>query len=133
MTAASAARLEVRSASAGKNLVYAGKVDHGFDKTTAMELPKKLTPLIRRTQPYSKKIAYRGIWVEPELLAEIEYRAKSGLRARCGIRSSKVCGKTCHNGVRALRRLPLDLRGPSRPAMGSGARVRLRCAGRSLS
>ena len=38
---------------------------------------KRLTPLIRKTQPYSKRIAHRGIWVEPELLAEIEYRAKS--------------------------------------------------------
>jgi bifunctional non-homologous end joining protein LigD len=36
-----------------------------------------LTPLIRKTQPYSKRIAHHGIWVEPELLAEIEYRAKS--------------------------------------------------------
>jgi ATP-dependent DNA ligase len=26
---------------------------------------------------YSKRIAYRGIWVEPTLLAEVEYRAKS--------------------------------------------------------
>ena len=34
-------------------------------------------PLIRKTQPYAKKIAHRGIWVEPTLLAEIEYRAKS--------------------------------------------------------
>ena len=33
-------------------------------------------PLIRETQPYSKKIV-RGIWVEPSLLAEVEYRAKS--------------------------------------------------------
>jgi len=33
--------------------------------------------LIRNTQPYSKRIARRGIWVEPKLLAEIEYRAKS--------------------------------------------------------
>jgi hypothetical protein len=33
---------------------------------------------IRKTQPYAKKIAHKGIWVEPELLAEIEYRAKSG-------------------------------------------------------
>jgi len=36
-----------------------------------------LTPLIRETQPYTKGIAQRGIWVEPKLLAEIEYRAKS--------------------------------------------------------
>jgi bifunctional non-homologous end joining protein LigD len=61
----------------GKNLVYAGKVDHGFDETRAVELRRKLTPLIRKTQPYAKKIAHRGIWVEPELLAEIEYRAKT--------------------------------------------------------
>ena len=61
----------------GKDLVYAGKVDHGFDKVSAAALREKLTPLIRKTQPYAKKIAHRGIWVEPELLAEIEYRAKS--------------------------------------------------------
>jgi bifunctional non-homologous end joining protein LigD len=40
-------------------------------------LREKLTPLIRKTQPYAKKIEHRGIWVEPQLLAEIEYRAKS--------------------------------------------------------
>jgi len=61
----------------GKDLVYAGKVDHGFDKASAAELRKRLTPLIRKTQPYTKRIAHKGIWVEPELLAEIEYRAKS--------------------------------------------------------
>jgi bifunctional non-homologous end joining protein LigD len=61
----------------GKDLIYAGKVDHGFDKTSATELRKRLTPLIRKSQPYTKKIAHKGIWVEPELLAEIEYRAKS--------------------------------------------------------
>jgi bifunctional non-homologous end joining protein LigD len=61
----------------GKDLIYAGKVDHGFDKTSAADLRKRLTPLIRRTQPYTKKIAHKGVWVEPELMAEIEYRAKS--------------------------------------------------------
>jgi bifunctional non-homologous end joining protein LigD len=61
----------------GDDLVYAGKVDHGFDKTSAAELRKKLMPLVRKTQPYAKKIAHPGIWVEPELLAEIEYRTKS--------------------------------------------------------
>jgi bifunctional non-homologous end joining protein LigD len=52
-------------------------VDHGFDTESANALRALLTPLIRKTQPYSKRIAHRGIWVEPELLAEIEYRAKS--------------------------------------------------------
>jgi bifunctional non-homologous end joining protein LigD len=61
----------------GKDLIYAGKVDHGFDKNSAAALRKRLTPLIRKTQPYAKRIAHRGIWVEPKLLAEIEYRAKS--------------------------------------------------------
>jgi bifunctional non-homologous end joining protein LigD len=61
----------------GKNPVYAGKVDHGFDKSSVAALRKRLTPLIRKTQPYAKKIAHKAIWVEPELLAEIEYRAKS--------------------------------------------------------
>ena len=61
----------------GNDLIYAGKVDHGFDKSSAAELQKRLNPLIRKTQPYAKRIAHRGIWVEPKLLAEIEYRAKS--------------------------------------------------------
>jgi bifunctional non-homologous end joining protein LigD len=61
----------------GKDLIYSGKVDHGFDKVSAAELRKQLTPLIRKTQPYTKRIAHKGIWVEPELMAEIEYRAKS--------------------------------------------------------
>jgi bifunctional non-homologous end joining protein LigD len=61
----------------GRELVYAGKVDHGFDTASAKDLQARLKPLIRKTQPYSKKIAHRGIWVEPSLLAEIEYRAKS--------------------------------------------------------
>ena len=61
----------------GKDLVYAGKVDHGFDKASAKDLQARLKPLIRKMQPFNKRIAHRGIWVEPKLLAEIEYRAKS--------------------------------------------------------
>jgi bifunctional non-homologous end joining protein LigD len=61
----------------GDDLVYAGKVDHGFDKSSVADLQKRLKPLIRKTQPYAKRIGHKGIWVEPKLLAEIEYRAKS--------------------------------------------------------
>jgi bifunctional non-homologous end joining protein LigD len=61
----------------GKDLIYAGKIDHGFDKMSAKDLQARLKPLIRKNQPYTKKIAHRGIWVEPSLLAEVEYRAKS--------------------------------------------------------
>jgi bifunctional non-homologous end joining protein LigD len=61
----------------GNALIYAGKVDHGFDKTSATDLQKRLKPLIHKPQPYAKRIAHKGIWVEPKLLAEVEYRAKS--------------------------------------------------------
>jgi bifunctional non-homologous end joining protein LigD len=61
----------------GNDLVYAGKVDHGFDETSAAEIQARLKPLIRKSQPYAKKIAHGAVWVEPHLLAEIEYRAKS--------------------------------------------------------
>jgi bifunctional non-homologous end joining protein LigD len=52
-------------------------VDHGFDNDIAKDLRARLKPLVRNAQPYSERIAHRGIWVEPTLLAEIEYRAKS--------------------------------------------------------
>jgi bifunctional non-homologous end joining protein LigD len=61
----------------GDALVYAGKVDHGFDTASVKDLQARLAPLIRKTQPFSKRVARRGIWVDPSLLAEIEYRAKS--------------------------------------------------------
>jgi bifunctional non-homologous end joining protein LigD len=61
----------------GANLVYAGKVHLGFDRESAKALRARLTPLIRETQLYSNRIAHAGVWVEPKLLAEIEYRAKS--------------------------------------------------------
>jgi len=61
----------------GDDLIYAGKVEHGFDKKSSAELRERLQPLVRKTQPYAKRIAHKGIWVEPKLLAEIEYRAKS--------------------------------------------------------
>jgi bifunctional non-homologous end joining protein LigD len=41
----------------GKELIYAVKVDHGFDKTSAAELRRRLMPLIRKTQPCAKRIA----------------------------------------------------------------------------
>jgi ATP dependent DNA ligase C terminal region. len=58
-------------------------------------LQARLKPLIRKTQPYSKKIAHPGIWVEPSLLAEIEYTGRNLRRARCAIRSSRASGRTC--------------------------------------
>jgi bifunctional non-homologous end joining protein LigD len=76
------------------DLVYAGKVDHGFDKVSAAELRKRLAPLVRKTQAFVKRVAHKGIWVEPKLFAEIEYRAKS---AEGKVRHPFFlgCGRTC--------------------------------------
>src|SRR5206468_5098251 len=41
----------------GKDLVYAGKVDHGFGKTSAAELRRWWTPSVRQPQPHSKRVA----------------------------------------------------------------------------
>jgi ATP-dependent DNA ligase len=40
----------------GSELIYAGKVDHGFDNASAKDLQARLKPLIRKTQPYSQRI-----------------------------------------------------------------------------
>jgi bifunctional non-homologous end joining protein LigD len=60
----------------GADLVYAGKVDN-FRHRLSAGSSSAAEPLIRKTQPYAKKIAHKAIWVELSLLAEIEYRAKS--------------------------------------------------------
>jgi bifunctional non-homologous end joining protein LigD len=59
------------------DFVYAGEVDHGFDKVLAADLRMRLEPLVRKTHAFAKQVEHKGIWVEPKLLAEIEHRAKS--------------------------------------------------------
>ena len=80
-------RLRARRKQVGRALSSAGARATTWStparSTTASTRPRppicrqRLKPLIRKTQPYSKRIAHEGIWVEPSLLAEIEYRAKS--------------------------------------------------------
>jgi bifunctional non-homologous end joining protein LigD len=42
------------------------------------DVRERLTPLVQRTQAYSQKIKKpKAVWVQPSLLAEVEYRAKS--------------------------------------------------------
>ena len=45
--------------------VCSGKMPDGFDTASAKEVQARLRPLIRKTQPYTKKTAHRGVWVEP--------------------------------------------------------------------
>ncbi|WP_448031564.1 non-homologous end-joining DNA ligase [Bradyrhizobium liaoningense] len=61
----------------GDKLLYAGKVEHGFEDTAVKDLQRRLSKLVRKTQPFARRIPNSGIWVEPRLNAEVEYRAKS--------------------------------------------------------
>ncbi|QQN62818.1 non-homologous end-joining DNA ligase [Bradyrhizobium diazoefficiens] len=61
----------------GDKLLYAGKVEHGFEDAAVEDLQRRLQTLVRKTQPFAKRIPNKAIWVEPRLNAEIEYRAKS--------------------------------------------------------
>ncbi|WP_312015228.1 DNA ligase [Bradyrhizobium lablabi] len=60
----------------GDDLIYAGKVDYGFDKASIADLRKRLTPLIRKTSPTPGASRTRRSGSSPEVLAEIGYRAK---------------------------------------------------------
>ncbi|WP_458163535.1 ATP dependent DNA ligase [Bradyrhizobium sp. 18BD] len=61
----------------GDELVYAGKVEHGFGDAAVEDLQHRLKALVRKTQPFTRRIPNSGIWVEPRLAAEIEYRTRS--------------------------------------------------------
>ncbi len=60
-------------------LVYAGRVGTGFSREVARDLVARLDPLRRKTPPFAQKLAadaLRGVvWVRPELVAEVEFRA----------------------------------------------------------
>ena len=93
----------------GNQLVYAGKIDQGFDNVSAKDPRARLKPLIRKTQHYTKKIVQHGIWVEPSLLAEVEYRAKSA-EGKVRHPFSSVSGRICADcaGVSSPERHPLQ-------------------------
>jgi len=77
----------------GKDLVYAGKVDHGFDKLSTADLEARLQPLIRKTQPYAKKIAHRGVWWNHRCWRRSNIE-RNRLKVKCGTRFSKASGRT---------------------------------------
>jgi bifunctional non-homologous end joining protein LigD len=58
-------------------LRYAGKVGTGFDAATLDLLMERLTPLVRRTSPFSDVIPAPdrkdAVWVEPVLVGEISF------------------------------------------------------------
>ena len=67
-------------------LLFAGKVGTGFTVPVARMLMSRLEPLRRKTPALSEKLTTedkRGIvWVEPQLVAEVEFRGWMGDRVR---------------------------------------------------
>jgi bifunctional non-homologous end joining protein LigD len=60
-------------------LVYAGKVEHGFSAESERDLRRRAEKLKTRAQPLTKKIKKpKATWLKPKLLADVEYRALTG-------------------------------------------------------
>jgi bifunctional non-homologous end joining protein LigD len=60
-------------------LLYAGKVENGFDAMSERKLRERAERLKTSTQPLSKKIKKpKAIWLKPKLLVDVEYRALTG-------------------------------------------------------
>lgn len=65
-----------------KRLIYAGRVGTGYTQQTAADLMRKLKPLKIETTPSHGPLTNLQrrdvIWVRPDLVAQIEYRAWTG-------------------------------------------------------
>ena len=65
-----------------KRLIYAGRVGTGFTQKTSVALMKKLKPLATAPPSFASELTglqRKGVvWVEPVLVAQIEYRAWTG-------------------------------------------------------
>ncbi|HEX5092966.1 MAG TPA: DNA ligase D [Burkholderiales bacterium] len=61
-------------------LVYASHVGSGFDDRALKALKAKLAPLERRTRPFANEPERNAptVWVEPKLVAEIEFHSWTG-------------------------------------------------------
>ena len=61
------------------NLVHAGRVGTGFTQKTAADLFKRLNELKQKKRPFAEKLsaeeARDAVFVRPELVAEVEFRA----------------------------------------------------------
>jgi bifunctional non-homologous end joining protein LigD len=63
-------------------LVYAGRVGTGFTEATLAELARRLAPLRRGRSPFRRgpRLPREAVFVEPELVAEVEFREWTGER-----------------------------------------------------
>src|SRR3954453_3049297 len=70
-------------------LIYAGKVDHGFTPASEKELRAKLKPLIRKTQPYTLRRSPIEASGSSRRCLLRSSTARSRPRVRCAIRFTR--------------------------------------------
>lgn len=76
-------------------LVYSGKVGTGFNESSLKNLLKQLTPLERKTSPFSDPPKLKGVhWVTPKLIAQVKFSelTKTGIMRHpvfLGLRTDK--------------------------------------------
>jgi len=60
-------------------LVYAGKIEGGWSEKEKKDLLARIRPFKQRTAPIDLPVEKpKAQWVEPRLLVDVEYRAKTG-------------------------------------------------------
>ena len=73
--------------------IYAGKVDHGFDKSSIDDLRERLTPLTRKTQPTPGAPRTRPYGSSPKCLPRSSI-GPGPPKVRCGTRFFGASGRT---------------------------------------
>jgi ATP-dependent DNA ligase len=88
-------------------LIYAGKVEHGFNAESEKALRQRAEKLKDNVQPLTTKIKKpKAQWLKPKLLVDVEYRALTG-EGKLRHPSFKDCGKTFSHSVSSLSFPPI--------------------------
>jgi bifunctional non-homologous end joining protein LigD len=86
-------------------LIYAGKVDHGFTPEFEKELRARLKPLIAKSSPTQRRSRTAAYGLSRRCLLKSS-TGPSRPRARCGTRFSKASGRICDEGDHRVQVVP---------------------------